>query len=352
MNRLDLTTLSPLERFVRDYTEARDGIWDELEPQVYDLLLGQEMSRVAFDPEALAEHPSAQLASFGSPLLDQLLGDAAKRWNFAVFYRVGLNLHPRDLPQRVVRALPLPADASVQFENVRAMNFPQAVFWFKATFASDQKEEEILPVGTDLHYLRECRRLDALLAEDRLCNEPEIFLPQARHAGLKAGYRTAAQAVARTAASLANARQREWSGRVDKQVARMSSYYARLRDEAAERPVRGADPAEFAQRLVARRDAIDREERLRIAELRQKSSVRVSASLASLMLVQQPKLLISTTIVQKTRPLGRLEIVWDSLTESIEAPPCPNCGQPTFDLRLGRSQIHCAACSVQSKPRA
>jgi hypothetical protein len=37
------------------------------------------------------------------------------------------------------------------------MNCPQALFWFKATFVSDQKEEEILLMGIDLHSLREVR---------------------------------------------------------------------------------------------------------------------------------------------------------------------------------------------------
>src|SRR5437868_10808409 len=89
--------LSPLERFVREYAEARDGAWDEIEPQVYDLLVGQDLVRVAFDPEALPEHPQAQLASLGSPLLDRLLGDAAGRWNSAQVYRIGLNVRPYDL---------------------------------------------------------------------------------------------------------------------------------------------------------------------------------------------------------------------------------------------------------------
>src|SRR5665213_1853411 len=34
--------ISPLEQFVRDYVEARNGVWDEVEPQVYDLLIGPE----------------------------------------------------------------------------------------------------------------------------------------------------------------------------------------------------------------------------------------------------------------------------------------------------------------------
>ena len=81
---------SPLEAFLRDYLDKTGGIWEEVEPQVYDMVLpdgttlpgrGGEGSviRLTFDPEALPEHPAAQLASFGTPLVDRLLDDAVKR---------------------------------------------------------------------------------------------------------------------------------------------------------------------------------------------------------------------------------------------------------------------------------
>jgi hypothetical protein len=80
----------------------------------------------------------------------------------------------------------------------------------------------------DLHYLREVRHLDTLLAYDRLSDSPETFLPEATHASLPAGYRAARGHVTRTVAPLANARRREWAGRMQKQIARMSAYYAQL----------------------------------------------------------------------------------------------------------------------------
>jgi hypothetical protein len=333
--------LSPLERFVRDYVEARNGAWDEIEPQVYDLLVGPDILQVAFDPEALPEHPNAQLASLGSPLVDRLLGDATERWSSSRFYRIGLNLHPHGLVSRLQRAITLPPTASVTIEKVRIMNCPQALFWFKATFASDQKEEEILPIGIDLHYLREVRHLDLLLAPNRLSEAPEAPLPEAPHASLTAGYRAARQQVAPTVASLANTRRREWTSRVEKQITRMNAYYAQLRDEADEQAARVTDSA----RAAARRDAINREERLRIAELRQKSVIHVRAKLASMMVIQQPKLLISSVILDKHHPIGRLEAVWDPLSETIEAPPCPACGQPTFAPRIHRNGLGCRNCA-------
>ncbi len=37
-----------------------------------------EIVRLAFDPEAIPEHPGAQLASYGTPLVDRLLADAVR----------------------------------------------------------------------------------------------------------------------------------------------------------------------------------------------------------------------------------------------------------------------------------
>ena len=113
-----------------------DGVWDEIEPQVYDVLLDAELMRLAFDPDALPEHPQAQLATFGSPLFDRLLVDAADRWNSAVCYRVGLHPVPRKLEALLERAFTLAPGMALQLRRTRAMHFPQAVFWLTATFTT------------------------------------------------------------------------------------------------------------------------------------------------------------------------------------------------------------------------
>ena len=337
--------LSPLERFIREYVDAREGAWDEIEPRVYDLLIGSDVLQVSFDPEALPEHPGAQLASLGSPLFDRLLADAAERWSVCRFYRFGLNLHPHGLASRLARAIVLPAGSSMKIERVRVMNCPQAVFWFKATFSGDQKEEEILPIGMDLHYLREVRHLDLLLLPERLSEAPEARLAETPHAGLRFGYEAACRQAAPTFASLANARRREWAARMEKQIARMSAYYAQLRREADEPAGRGADPALAAARAAGRRQAIDHEERLRIAELRQKSAVRTRVRLTSLLIVQQPKLLMSVEIAGKNLPARVVGVTWDPLCDAIEAIACPSCGHPTFAPRIHRQGLGCEHCA-------
>jgi hypothetical protein len=354
---------SPLEDFVRAYLETGGGAWDEVEPQVYDVLLPAAdgagegraaepgLLRVAFDPEALPEHPGAQLASFGTPFIDRLLEDAVRRGRRGQFYLVGLNLLPHDLVKRVRRALTLTPPLELEVERVRALHFPQAVFWFQAEFISDQKEQEILPVAMDLHYGREVRHLDELLDRARLSEQPAEPLPEARHSSLAAVYPAARDQVLRSLAALASTRNRELTERLEQQVARMSRYYADLRAELDEQRRRARDKDEASVRAESRRAAIDREEQVRVAELRQKSMLQVRLRLLQLLLIQQPKLLLHARVTAPDRTPGNLELVWDPLLDALEAVPCPACGRPTYALDLTRQgRVLCLACAARAAP--
>jgi hypothetical protein len=351
--------LSPLERFVRAYLEAAGGAWDEIEPQVYDVLLppGVEgagpatpaggVLRISFDPEALPDHPGAQLASFGTPFIDRLLADALQRGRSARFWLVGLNLTRHDLATRLRRAIPVAAPGELRIERVRALEFPQVVFWFRVEFVSDQKEQVVVPVAIDLHYNREVRHLEQLLDPVRLAEQPAQPLPEVRRASVAAAYATAWAEAQRTIAALANSRGRELDEHCQQQLMRVRQYYADLRSELEDQSRRGRPAADAEARLAHRRAALGREEQQRMAELRQKSTLHVSVSLLQLLQVQQLKLLARVTLAVPKRPPGQLEVVWDPLSETVEAPPCPSCGRPgyAFDVdRLGH--VVCPACAM------
>jgi hypothetical protein len=356
-------TQTPLERFLRDYLEAVQGAWDEVEPQVYDVLippgpgsdspLDGTVLRVAFDPEALPEHPGAQLAAFGSPLIDRLLAQAQRRGQHARFYRVGLERVPHDLVARMRRGISLPPQLHAEIERVRTLDFPQAIFWFQATFISDHNEQEIVPAAVDLHYCRQMRHTDELLDPARLANTPGVMLPEVRRASVHQGYRVARERVIRTVAALANTRARGLAERLDRQVGRMMRYYADLRSELGQRAGRGAASDEADR--AARRQALEREERLRVAELRQKSALRVELRLLNLVQVHQPKLLVRTRLVSADRPVAAaVELVWDPLTEAWEATNCPVCGRPTLEFDLSRVGLPCcpSCAAAPAAPRA
>jgi hypothetical protein len=352
-------TRTALEEFLRDYVETIGGAWEEVEPQVYDLLLPAQdgttaeslepvVARVTFDPEALPEHPSAQLASFGTPFVTGLLTDAVARGRKAELYLVGLNLAPHDLVSRIQRTFTLPADATLVLERARPLYFPQAVYWFESEFISDQKEQEIVPVALDLHYGRQVRHLEQLLDHARLSEAPGQALPEIRRLSVAAGYPLARERAVRTFVTMANTRSRELRERLERQVRRMARYYADLRSEATELERRASARSDDLTRYAARREALEREERLRIAELRQKSTLHVQVRLLNVLVVQQPKVLVRGRLADE-KAAGQVELVWDPLVESFEAVPCPVCQRPTFELALTRSgQVVCARCQREA----
>ncbi len=353
---------SPLEQFFHDYALVTGGIWEEIEPQVYDLMLPgrepldePEIVRLAFDPEAIPEHPSSQLASFGTPLVDRLLADAVSRGRHLVLYTVGLNLAPQGLEDRLRRAVRLPQGFDLTLEQARPLHFPQGVFWFEVTYVSDQKEQDLLNVAIDLHQSRQVRHLEQLLDRSRLADKPWSMLAEARHTGLGAAYPIARDRVIRTLSALANANHRELGKRLSRQLERIGHYYGDLRAEVEEQAKKARSRDEDPARFTVRLEALTREEALRTSELRRKNHLKVHLRLLNLLVIQQPKLLLQTRVARAGSITGRLEWVWDPLIESIEAAHCPECRHPTFEFGITRQgRLTCPACtqiaSASSRP--
>ena len=157
-------------------------------------------------------------------------------------------------------------------------------------------------MAVDLHLGRQVRHLDRLLDHSHLGESPWSPLPEARHGGLASAYPLARDRVVRTVAALANVRVRELGERLDRQIARMTRYYADLRAETEEQAERARTRDEDTSKSAARREALDREDDLRVAELRQKGTLRVHLRLTNLLVVHQPKLLIGATIHAPDRP--------------------------------------------------
>src|SRR5262249_8794836 len=151
-----------------------------------------------------------------------------------------------------------------------------------------------------------------------------------------------------TLTALANVRARDLAERRERQVARMTRYYADLREELKEQAGRARDAEQAQARRAERLAAIDREEQLRIAELRQKSTLHVHVRLQRVVQVEQPKLLIEARRTGEKVVPQPLEVVWDPLTESPEAPPCPVCRRPTFAFEPTRHGAACPSCAAAS----
>ena len=200
-------------------------------------------------------------------------------------------------------------------------------------------------MAIDLHYGREVRAARPLTEPGRLAEHPAQPQPPARALSLQSGYRLARGQILRSVVALANGRGRELAARTDVRIARLERYYADLRTEMDEQKRRARNLEEAAARHAERLAALQREEQLRVAELRQKKRLHVDLRLLQLLRVEQPKLLVQVGLTAEDHAPGSLQAVWDPLLEVVEAVPCPLCGKPSYDFSLSRSgQVGCAAC--------
>jgi len=357
-----VTGTGPLEKFLLEYIDLVGGAWQVVEPQVYDamlpgsvagrleLSLPDEMIRIAFDPEAVADHPTARLMAFGDPLLDHIFAHAQALGQSARVYLTGYNLSPHDLPSTLRRSLQAPMGVELKPAAPRVYHFSQALFWFQATFVSDEKEHGIFPVGIDLHYGRVARHLEDILRSAVVSETRPFPYPDAPRITPAQAYRLAREEATHTMAVAASARLAELQQYLQRETQRISRYFDDLRAEWAERQTRAEARGEDAARFESQRQALDREEQARITELSRKMTLRVQIKLLNVLWVIQPKLRVRVQLVPPQGAAGETEVVWDPALQKVEATACGICGGPTLALALTRfGQVVCPACASAPK---
>ncbi len=349
---------SPLEEFLLKYVEATGGLWQAVEPQVYDAMLpasiehaidltpAEGVFRFTLDPEAVPDYPTAQLMAFGNPLLDRIFDHAQALGRVAQVYLTGFNLTPHDLPATVRRSLQVPAGVEVRSAAPRAYHFSSALFWFQATFISDEKVQNIFSVGLDRYYGRLTRTLEETLHSAALSEARSYPYPDAPCLPLRRTYQLAREEAAHTASVMAHSHLTDLQQYLQRETQRITGYFADLRAELADRQTRAVAKGEDVAPFEAQRSALDREEQTQLTDLRHKLALRVQIRLLNVLHVIQPKLRIQVQLVPVQGIGGKIEVVFDPALQKVEATVCPECARPTLALALRRSgQVVCPACA-------
>jgi len=341
---------SPLEQFFLDYVDTIGGIADEVEPQVYDVLWpdGEEPQRMAFDSEALPEHPEAALLTFGQPLLDAMLADAQQHGQVARACMNNVHLEPYGIETQVKRDLTLPSDGVLEVQQVRPRYVLHTLFWFEATYLSDEKEQALYTAAVDRYYGRLVRHLEPLdheqVSEERLWPHPD-----APTIGLDRAYLLARERVVRNVNVAANSHQRERWERLGKQIERMEHYFSDMRAEVEERIRKAQQRGDDVESLHERIAALERERVLRLDELRSKAVTEVKLHLVGLLHLLIPRLFVRARLLPSSKQSRAAElpltITWDPLVEKTDALDCPVCATPTYELLHGpRGSYGCPSC--------
>lgn len=340
----------PLEEFLIEYVDTRGGIADTVEPQVYDVLLPEAETplRVTFDSEALPEHPNAQLLTFGSAVLDELVQQAQRGGRLASAFLDDVHLAPHGFEARLKRDVILPPGVTLEIQAARPLYVTHTLFWFETTFSSDEQEQALYPLGVERFYGRPVRYLEPLLASERLSEMRRWAFPDAPARPLAEAYLLAREHVVRTVTAEVNQRHLQLSAHQIQQRERMTNYFSDLRAELTERLRKAAqhhDAAEETASLQQRLDALAREETLRLEELQRAARLRAQIELLNLLHVKIPRLFASAQLVREKHAPRAFTLTWDPLTEKTDPFPCPHCQNPTLELRLTRrGELGCPQC--------
>ena len=347
-----------LESFFVHFAEHMGGALDQVEPQVYDVLLPADAAqalgwpqaeagaRVTFDPEAIADHPEAQLLAFGNPLLDQVFAQAQHNRQVTRLYVSGLNLAPHGLAARVQRSVQLTTGTSMSIVSQRVLHHRSTQWLFRATFISDEKVQEDVSVTLDANDGRAVRHLEDALSRGTSSEHPMVAYPDAPILPRAHIHALARAEVTRILSASAHTRQAELERLLLRETRRISQYFDDSRDELDARAAR-AKSADDIEKFAQQRHALARAEQAQIGELRRKMTLTVQVRLMALRDVVQPKINLRVQLTALKLPPAECTLVWDPALDRLDAPLCQLCQKPSLALALGKRGVVCRECAAR-----
>ncbi|MDI6732622.1 MAG: hypothetical protein QME51_00750 [Planctomycetota bacterium] len=346
-------SVNPIEEFVVDFVTSFGGEVESLEPAVYNLLLPddlaipapkQELITVAFDPEALTERPQAELLISGSPLLDNLIDVARQQGRVARCFVTGLNLKVHGILHHFKRSF-IFHEAEVAVSGTRSLLFLYGLFMFRISYVSDEKEEELCEIIVNCFDGRLARRLSSTLKTTALTEEIWDHCLMARAISVFEAYKIARAEVEKQLVGRINERRLDLEQRLTQQITRLTAYYDTARTELEETLTKYADDQKQQQTIKEKIQANELERQRIMQELRDKHRLEVLVSLTNLLLLSQPKVVVSLEVIGKKKQQNRVSVIWDPLEECFEPVQCPLCHKHTYELAISRmAQVGCPLC--------
>lgn len=323
-----------------------DGLYTVLWPA--DATAEIETRQLAFDPEVIEEAPGAELVTFASPTLEQIVQRATASGRVA---RAFLNVTPSASPgaaARLGRSYRF-LNASWTAEAGRAWWLPVGLFLFRARYLSDSREEDLVEVGVNLAEGRILRRLAEAIDRYGLSPDPPEAWPMMAELPAGEAYAVARAEMERKILSPLGRRRRELESRLARESGRAAAYYDELRRELEEqrKSLPPGDPGRVP--LDSKLRAIGLEQEGRLAELRGKYKLEAEVALLSVLRLYLPRVVFAGRLTGK-RHAAELTLVWDPVEQVGEPGRCGCCAGITYEMGLHRSGV--AACLPCLDPEA
>jgi hypothetical protein len=333
-------TVAALERLGGAVEEQAPGLFTALwpVPGKTDVATRQ----LAFDPEVLDEAPAAELVTFASPTLEEIVRLAAASGRVARAFLNAVVPPSRRTAELLARSYRF-TECAWSAATARPWWTPAGVFLFRARYLSDAREEELLEVALGLAELRILRRLpEAIERHGVVADTPEAWPMQAEARPAEAYAAARAELECRLVAPL-GLRRRELASRLAREASRATAYFDELYREAEEQQSRLSGDAPERATLTSKLTAIRREREGRIAELQRKYRLEAEVALLSVLRLYLPRLVFRGRLTGK-RDAAALTLVWDPVEQAGEPISCGRCRTQTYEASLSRGVVACPAC--------
>ena len=343
-----MTAPDGIEAFAITAVEYLGGAAEERAAGLYTVLWpaaapgDAETRQLAFDPEVIEEEPDAELVTFASPTLEQIVQLATASGRVARAFLKTTAHVSRGTAERLARSYRF-LDAVWSSEAPRPWWLPVGVFLFRARYLSDSREEDLLEVAVSLADRRILRRPAEAIERHGLGADPLDAWPMMAEIPATDAYAVARAELERKLLSPIGLRRRELESRLARESGRAAGYYDELlRDVQEQQQGVSADTPERA-RQESKLRAIRLEREGRLAELRGKYRLEAAVSLLSVLRLYLPRLVFHGRLAGK-RDAAALTLIWDPVEQTGEPARCQRCGSLTYEAGLHSGGVACPPC--------
>lgn len=338
---IEAFTLAAIERLGGAVEKQADGLYTFLWPAGGTGEL--ETHQLAFDPEVIDEEPGAELVTFASPTLEQIVQLATASGRVARAFLNAIPSASRGTAERLAWSYRF-LDASWTAAAGRAWWLPVGLFLFRARYLSDSREEDLVEVAMNLADGRILRRLAEAIERYGLSPDPPEAWPMMAELPASQAYTVARTELERKILSPLGRRRRELESSLARESARAGAYYEELIRELEEqqKSLPADDPGRAPLQSKLRAIRLEREGR--IAELRGKYKLEAEVALLSVLRLYLPRVVFPGRLTGK-RQAAELTLVWDPVEQAGEPAPCRRCRGLTYEMGLLRSgAVGCLPC--------
>ena len=332
-----------LRAFVAAGVRELGGLADEPKLGALDLILPEALGERLGGRQYLRLDPACEALTVESPIVDAVAGALAQAGCAAQAYLNPVYLQGGDLETKWARAFRLPAGrcalAALALEETT-----HALFHFRATYETDEKEERLYAVAVNL---------TTRAPYDAIAQEwPRLFLDEApaygelvktaapKLADLKKPLeKTLRRAMAPDIEAL-RATQEKFMGR---ELRRLEQYYGTLEAELDERGRRPSSQGQ-AVSLAERRRAVALDRAKKVRDAVEKHRLRVEAEAFALLFVHQPWLRATMRLESRRETLER-PFFWNPALKAFAPAACDVCAEETTALCLRGGRLLCPSCA-------